>query len=176
MMVPRLLSHSGWEQAGWNDGALHDAELSHIIGAMFFVDVEKALGASRFANGNWKDVSSILAIVEPFLAAQGRNPTVTSAFLTLCERSFGFYPVDRFVAQLPLVLGRDEGTPLGWRGTSLPTRLAGLIQQFSEKTQPLPTEMARALLRALDALVDMGDRRTSAIQTSEVLKDVRLND
>ena len=44
------------------------------------------------------------------------------------------------------------------------------------KPRPLPTEMARALLRALDALVDMGDRRASAIQTSEVFKDVRLND
>jgi hypothetical protein len=176
LMVPRLLSHSSWEHAERNDGALHDAELSHIVRTLFFVDVEKALGAARFANGNWSEVSNILPLVEPVLAAQGQNPTVTSAFLTLCERAFGYYPVDRFVAQLPMMLGRDEGTPLGWRGTSLPARLAGLIQRFSEKTQPLPTEMARALLRALDALVDMGDRRASAIQTSEVFKDVRLHD
>ena len=47
LMVPRLLSHSSWEQAGWNDGALHDAELSHMIRAVFFIDVEKALEALR---------------------------------------------------------------------------------------------------------------------------------
>jgi hypothetical protein len=174
LMIPRLLSHSSWEQAGWNDGALHDAELSHMVRAVFFVDVEKALGAARFANGNWIEVSSIFPLIEPILAAQGQNPTVTSAFLTLCERAFESYPVDRFVAQLSMILGRDEGMPPGWRQTSLPARVAGLIQRFSEKTQPLPTEMARALLRALDALVDMGDRRASAIQTSEVFKDVRV--
>ena len=63
--------------------------------------------------------------------------------------------------------------PLGWRGTTIPARLAGIIQLFSEKTHPLPEEMARALLRALDTLIDMGDRRAAAIQTSEAFKEVR---
>ncbi|MBN1210300.1 MAG: ATP-binding protein [Myxococcaceae bacterium] len=173
LIVPRLLSHGGWSQAKWNDGTLYDVSLSRLIKAVFFVEAEKALGAARFANGNWTDIASILPIVEPILAAQGQNPTVSSTFLTLCERAFESYPVDRFVVQLPMVLSRSEGMPLGWRGTSLPARLAGLIQRFSEKTQPLPAEMARALLRALDALVDMGNRRAAAIQTSEVFKDVR---
>jgi hypothetical protein len=174
LLVPRLLSHGQWERSKWSGGVLHDAELSQIVQAMFFVHVEKASGAARFANGNWSDVSRVLPLIEPILEAQGRNPTVTRAFLTLCERAFEFYPEERFLAQLPMILGRSEGMPLGWRGTSLPARIAALIQRFSERTQPLPLETARTLLRALDALVDMGDRRAAAIQTSEVFKDVRI--
>ena len=175
-MIPRLLSHRGWKQATWNDGALHNAELSRIVRIVFFVEVEKAACSARFANGDWKDVSHIFPVIEPILAAQGQNPTVASAFLTLCERAFDAYPIERFVTHLPLVLGGAGGMPLGWRGSSLPARLAGLIQRFSERTQPLPAAVARTLLRALDALVDMGDRRAAAIQTSEVFKDVRTDD
>lgn len=172
-IVPRMVSSESWSQARWNEGSLHNAELSHMIKSVFFVDVEMAMGAARFANGDWSDVSVVLPLTEPILEEHGESPTVVSAFLTRCERAFETYPIDQFVRQLPLVLGRSEGMPLGWRRSLLPARLAGLIQRFSEKTQPLPIPMARALLSALDALVDMGDRRAAAVQTSEVFKDVR---
>lgn len=174
LIVPRLLAHGGWESARWNDGRLNDAEFSSMVRVLFFVDVEKAMGAARFANGDWSDVASIHPIIDPILAAQGQNPTVTSTYLTMCERAILSYPLERFVAQLPLVFGGGGGMPVGWRGTSMPARFAGLIQRFSEKTQPLPAATAQTLLRALDALVDMGDRRAAAIQTSEVFKDVRI--
>jgi hypothetical protein len=93
----------------------------------------------------WSDVSRVHPLIEPILEAQGRNPAVTRAFLTLCERAFEYYPGERFVAQLPMILGISEGMPLGWRGTSLPARLAALIQRFSERTQPLPFGPARSL-------------------------------
>jgi hypothetical protein len=173
LIVPRLLAHGGWESARWNDGRLNDAELSRMVRALFFVDVEKAMGAARFANGDWNDVASIHPIIDPILVAYVQNPTVTSAYLTMCERAILSYPLERFVAQLPLVFGEGGGMPVGWRETSMAARLAGLIQRFSEKTQPLQTATAQTLLRALDALVDMGDRRAAAIQTSEVFKDVR---
>ena len=173
LIVPRLLAHGGWASARWNDGRLNDAELSRMVRVLCFVDVEKSAGWSRFANGDWNDVASIHPIIDPILAAQGQNPTVTDAYLTMCERALHSYPLERFVAQLPLVFGGGGGMPVGWRGTSMPARLAGLIQRFSEKTQPLPAATAKTLLRALDALVDLGDRRAAAIQTSEVFKDVR---
>jgi hypothetical protein len=34
--------------------------------------------------------------------------------------------------------------------------------------------MAQKLLRALDRLVDMGDRRAAAVQLSEVFRSVRI--
>lgn len=50
----------------------------------------------------------------------------------------------------------------------------GLIQRFSERQQPMPLAMAQKLLRALDRLVDMGDRRAAAVQLSEVFRSVRV--
>jgi hypothetical protein len=35
--------------------------------------------------------------------------------------------------------------------------------------------MAQVMLRILDRFVDMGDRRSAALQSSEVFKDVRLD-
>ena len=172
-VVPRVLAHRRWEQSRWNDGEIHDFDLYSMIRALFFIDVERAMGAARFANGDWIDVTNINSVIDPILTAQGQNPTVISAYLTLCERAYQAYPLELFVARLPIILGGDGGMPLGWRGTTIPARLAGIIQLFSEKTHPLPEEMARALLRALDTLIDMGDRRAAAIQTSEAFKDVR---
>lgn len=51
---------------------------------------------------------------------------------------------------------------------------SGLIQRFSERKQPMPIGMAQKLLRALDSLVGMGDRRAAAVQLSEVFRSVRL--
>jgi hypothetical protein len=172
-IVPRIVSSDSWRRAEWHDGSLNDPELSQMIRSLFFVAVEKAMGAARFANGDWRDVAAVLPLTDPILAAHGESPTVVSAFATRCERAFEAYPIDRFVPQLPMILGRTDGLPAGWRQFTLAARLAGLIQRFSERTQPLPPELARGLLSALDALVDMGDRRAAAVQTSEVFKDVR---
>lgn len=173
VIVSRMLTSDSWKRAAWNGGSLHDAELSEMIRSVFFVDVNQAMGATRFANGNWDDVAAILPLTEPILVAYGENPTVASTFLTRCERAFEAYPLDQFVTELSLVLRRNDGMPIGWHGTSLPARLAGLVQRFAEKAQPLPIDTARMLLGALDTLVDIGDRRAAAVQTSEVFKDVR---
>ncbi|AHX16386.1 hypothetical protein CH75_16690 [Dyella jiangningensis] len=172
-IVSRMLTFESWRRASWNDGSLHDRELADMIRSIFFIAIEKAMGAARFANGDWQEVLRVLPLTEPILETYGENKTVASAFVTRCERAFDTYPVDQFVTQLSFVLGRSEGMPLGWHSSSLPARLAGLIQRFSEKTQPLPTAMGRILLSALDTLVDLGDRRAAAVQISEVFKDIR---
>lgn len=144
-----------------------------MIRALFFVDIKKSQNASRFTNGDWSDVALILALTDPLLAHHGRIPLVASSFVTRCERNFDTYPIEHFVTHLGHVLGRTDGMPPGWRGTTLPARLAGLIQRFSERTQPIPVSVAQVLLSGLDTLVDLGDRRAAAVQISEVFKDVR---
>jgi Arm DNA-binding domain len=67
-----------------------------------------------------------------------------------------------------MVLKSERGS-IGWRKTTVPSRVATLIQRFSERDKALTEATARGLLRAIDAFVDMGDRRAAAIQTSEVL-------
>lgn len=174
LIVPKLVGFDAWKRASWNDGKLYDSDLSHMVNDMFFVQIVDAKGAARFANGDWSDIESVLQLTDPILETNGQNPAVVDAFLTRCERAFDQYPIDHFVTQLKSVLGNGEGKPVGWGRTRLPARLAGLIQRFSERVQPLPHETAVELLAALDRLVDMGDRRASAVQISEVFKDVRI--
>lgn len=174
LVIPRLLRHRAWSESRREDGSVHDADLARIVRSLFFIDVEKALGAARFANGNWQEVSRALPLVAPILLAEGKNLTVANAYASMCERSFGSFPFDEFVAHIPMIVGNRVGLPAGWRGSSLPARLADLIQRFSEAIEPLPDGHARTLLRALDSLVDMGDRRAAAVQYSEAFKDVRL--
>jgi hypothetical protein len=65
--------------------------------------------------------------------------------------------------------------PAGWKGTSIPAGIAGLVQAQADRDHPLPIELARKLLRILDALVDLGDRRSAALQQSETFRGVLLS-
>jgi len=173
LIVTRMLDCSDWKRATWNDGKLYNSDLSQMIRSIFFIEIERASGAKRFANGDWSDIGKVLKLTDPVLLRYGALPHIASAFLTSCERGLSAYPVEHFVKHLASVLDHSEGMPPGWRGTTLPARLAGLIQRISERAQPIPLPVAQALLRGLDRLVDLGDRRAAAVQISEIFKDVR---
>jgi hypothetical protein len=79
-----------------------------------------------------------------------------------------------FVEEILNVLRKNSGTPPGWRGSLIPASIAALVHEFDERTGPLPHSLAQDMLQVLDLLVDMGDRRAAALQTSEIFKDVRL--
>jgi hypothetical protein len=79
----------------------------------------------------------------------------------------------QFVDQIEGTLALQQGIPMGWRGTTIPARIAALVHAFAEES-PLEPSLATAMLRILDRLVDMGDRRSAALQTSEVFKEVRF--
>ncbi len=91
-------------------------------------------------------------------------------FLTLCERARETYPAEVFADQILSVLGR----PLkAWRGSLLTARIAGLVQHLAFRDTPMTVELAQKLLRILDELVDMGDRRSAALQISDSFREVR---
>ena len=96
----------------------------------------------------------------------------SSAFLTLCERCGSSYPAEIFADQI-LTFWDSNNMP-GWRGTALPARIAGLIQIYADREHPLEPVLSQKMLRILDALVDLGDRRSAALQTSEAFRDVRI--
>ncbi|NMY29050.1 hypothetical protein HBO19_24025 [Pseudomonas sp. WS 5021] len=172
-IVSRILECADWKSAVWSDGRLRCSELEQIIRALFSIDIKNSQNASKFSNSDWSGIAPILALTDPLLAHHGKIPLVASLFVNRCERNFDTYPIEHFVTHLGHVLGRTDGMPPGWRGTTLPARLAGLIQRFSERTQPIPASVAQMLLSGLDTLVDLGDRRAAAVQISEVFKDVR---
>lgn len=173
VITGRVLAYQGWRYAG--DGGRSERGLVEVVKHLFFAEMGYAGGAVRFANGNWADVGALIPVFDPVLRAHGSVTFVARSWMSLCESSFEHYPVEHFVASLECLFS-SEGTPPGWRSTQLPARLSGLIQRFSERTQPMPLAMAQKLLRALDRLVDMGDRRAAAVQLSEVFRSVRLTD
>lgn len=171
VVAQRVLAHRDWQHVGY--GGHSEQDFVGIVKHLFFADLGYAGGAVRFANGKWAEVGAVIPVFEPILRAHGSVTFVALAWMNLCESSFEHYPVQHFVDNLEhLLVG--EGTPPGWRNTQLPGRLSGLIQRFSERQQPMPLAMAQKLLRALDRLVDMGDRRAAAVQLSEVFRSVRV--
>ena len=94
-------------------------------------------------------------------------------FLTLCERAKASYPAEAFADQILAIIGDGAGELKGWHGTFMPARIAGLVQHFADRDSPMSLPLAQKFLRILDLLVDMGDRRSAALQTSETFKDVR---
>jgi len=171
VITHRVLTYGSWRYAG--HGGHSEQDFVDIVKHLFFSDFRYAGGAVRFANRNWSEVEVVIPVFEPILRAHGPVTFVARAWMDLCEGSIEHYPVQHFVDNLEhLLVG--EGTPHGWRGTQLPARLSGLIQRFSERQQPMPLAMAQKLLRALDRLVDMGDRRAAAVQLSEVFRSVRV--
>jgi hypothetical protein len=63
----------------------------------------------------------------------------------------------------------------GWKGSLIPAAIAALVQAHADRQHPLPASLAHMLLQVLDALVDLGDRRSAALQQSESFRGVRLD-
>lgn len=103
-------------------------------------------------------------------------PTVATYYLTLCEKAIKHYPVEKFADQALSILINYSSSLGCWRSTTIPARIASLVQSFSDSNQPLDMPLAQKLLRILDILVDMGDRRSAALQNSEVFRNIRLTD
>ena len=52
-------------------------------------------------------------------------------------------------------------------------RIAGLVQQIASRESPMSIELAQRFLRILDVLVDMGDRRSAALQSSDSFREIK---
>jgi hypothetical protein len=84
-------------------------------------------------------------------------------FLTLCEHAGVAYPLDDFASQANAVLGSIANAKGSWHGSMLPARIAATVQCLADANFPLRPEQAQELLKVLDALIDLGDRRSAAL-------------
>ncbi len=172
-VLERTLQHRDLRRSRYQDGRIGGFDLPKLIKSLLFVVVERADLAARFANGNWVDLPRVMPIVDNMVREAGWNPYVASQFVTLCERAGADYPADAFADQILAQI--DNGSlPQGWKGTTIPASIAELVQAHADRLHPLPTVLARNLLHVLDALVDLGDRRSAALQLSEAFRGVRL--
>ncbi|NNB46531.1 NACHT domain-containing protein [Pseudomonas chlororaphis] len=173
VVLERTLESNDLRRSRYNDGRIGGFDLPELIKSFLFVIVEQASGAARFANGNWADVSRVMPLIDRMVRAAGWNPYVACRFVTLCERAGAAYPVDMFAEQV-LAQIVDGRLPAGWKGSSVPAALAALVQAHADRLHPLPAPLARKLLQVLDVLVDLGDRRSAALQQSESFRGVCL--
>ena len=170
--LDRLLKASEFKSSYHSGGELHGFDQPSLAKSLMFVSVERAALAARYANGDWSEVDRILPVVDRYVRSAGWASTIMSHFLTLCERSKTNYPAGIFAKQVLEVIGGK--VPLkGWHGTFLPARIAGLVQHFAHRETPMPLELGQDLLRILDLLVDMGDRRSAALQLNESFREIR---
>jgi hypothetical protein len=173
--LEKFLSAPEFRGSSYRAGELHGFDLPRLAETLMFVSVERAALAARFVNGDWSEIALILPLVDRYVRATGWSWTVMSAFLTLCERSGAAYPPEAFADQVLSILDGREKIPLrGWRGTFLAARIASFVQQVATRETPMPALLGQKLLRILDVLVDMGDRRSAALQLSESFREVRL--
>jgi hypothetical protein len=126
-------------------------------------------------NGNWTEIDRIMPIIDRFVRFAGWAHAVMSRYLTLCERSKDAFPAEQFADQVLHVIGNRGNHLKWWHGTFLPARIAGLVQSFADRETPMPSTLGQKFLRILDLLVDMGDRRSAALQLSEAFREIQTN-
>lgn len=144
-----------------------------LVRDLMFVSVERAELAARYVNGDWSEIDRILPLIDRFVRACGWASYVMESFLTLCERAKINYPAEAFADQVLTIIGEGSGN-LRWQGVFIPARIAGLVQHFAHREAPMPLVLAQKFLRILDILVDMGDRRSAALQLGEAFREIHL--
>lgn len=170
--LDRLLADRAF-QRGWRAGEVHGYDLPQMVDALLFVNVELAPGAARFANGDWSQINLVMPLVTKLVGEIGWATAVASRFLTLCERAGTTYPVAIFADQANAILRSLVSRQELWTGTRLPARMASVVQRLAEANYPLAPDIAQRLLMVLDGLVDLGDRRSAALEQSDAFRRVQ---
>ena len=171
--VDRVVRDQVFDPKGYRAGEVRGFNLPELIRALLFVAIEKADSATRFVNGDWSQINLIMPLVTRLVTEVGWSTFVMDQFLTLCERAGDTYPLDAFVVQANSVLVSIENTKGGWAGTTLPARTAGVVQCLADVNFPLQADQAQELLRVLDALIDLGDRRSVWLEQTEAFKGIQ---
>ena len=172
LCLGRLLQSSAFKRDAYRSGKFSGFDQPALVRTLMFVSVERADSAARYVNGDWSEISRILPLIDRFVRAGGWAGSVMDPFLTLCERARANYPAEAFADQALAIIGDVSNNLKGWHGTFIPARIAELVQHFAHRDAPMTLALAQKFLRILDALVDMGDRRSAALQLGEAFRDI----
>jgi hypothetical protein len=173
LCLGRFLVSPAFNRGLYRSGHFYGFDGPRLIETLMFVSVERAALAARYVNGDWSEIDLILPIIDRFVRAGGWTASVMGPFLTLCERSKAEYPAEAFADQILAVIGDGPEQLKGWQMAAIPARIAGLVQHFADRDASMPLHLAQKFLRILDLLVDMGDRRSAALQLGEAFREIR---
>jgi hypothetical protein len=175
LCLDRMLQSPAFKRNSYRAGEFHGFDEPRLAEILMFVSIERASGAARYVNGDWSDIGAILPLINRYVRAGGWSVNIMSHFLTLCERAKDAYPAETFADQV-LAIIEDKTQPLkGWNGTFIPARIAALVQFLADR-ETMPPSRGQKLLRILDRLVDMGDRRSAALQLSETFREITISE
>lgn len=174
LCLGRLLQDTAFKRDAHWGGEFSGFDLPKLISTLMFVSVERADLAARYVNGDWSEIGRILPLIDRLIRAGGWAAFVMDQFLTFCERARDNYPVEAFADQVLTIIGDGPDNLKGWHGTFIPARIAELVQHFAHRDTPMKLALAQKFLRILDMLVDMGDRRSAALQLGEAFREVRV--
>lgn len=174
LCLGRFLQASAFKRDVYRSGKFSGFDQPALVRTLMFVSVEYANLAARYVNGNWSEISLILPLIDRFVRAGGWTASVMDPFLTLCERAKANYPAEAFADQVLAIIGDGPDKLKGWHGTFIPARIAELVQHFAHREAPMQLALAQKFLRILDMLVDMGDRRSAALQLGEAFREICL--
>jgi hypothetical protein len=171
--ISRVLQDDSFRPKSWHAGEVHGYAMPELIDALLFVNVENAPGAARYVNGDWSRIDTVLPIIDRMIRNVGWSSYVMGKFLDLCQRAGQAYPISGFGAQMNAALAAINNAEEGWTGTMLPARIAGVVQRQADWNFPLKLSDAQELLKVLDALIDLGDRRSAAFEQTEAFKGIQ---
>lgn len=174
LCLGRLLQAPAFKRDSHRSGEFSGFDQPELVRTLMFVSVERAELAARYVNGDWSEIGRILPLIDRFVRAGGWAVSVMDPFLTLCERAKNNYPAEAFADQVLAIIGDGTENLKGWRGTLIPARIAELVQHFAHRDAPMNLALAQNFLRILDKLVDMGDRRSAALQLGEAFREIQL--
>ena len=148
--------------------------MERLISVLLFVHIrQNASGAVRYANGDWSEIDAIMPIIDKMVRHIGWSPHVMSNFLDLCERAGKSYPVSTFAQQMNVALSDASNVSTKWNELRLLPRIAAIVQRQADWNYRLRYEDAHALLKILDALIDLGDRRSAALEQTEAFRSIQ---
>lgn len=170
----RVVQDPVFTPGNYRAGEVGGWDIPKLIKALLFVPLDQAAsGSARFANGDWSQVDIIMPIVTKIIERAGWSTFVARTFMTLCERAATAYPVRDFARQANAMLDDLPNARGAWAGTTLPADIAATVQRLADANFPLQRDDAQSLLRILDSLVDLGDRRSAALEQTGAFKNVQ---
>lgn len=169
-----FLQDFAFKRNSYRSGDFSGFYKSKLVRTLMFVSVERTDMTARYVNDNWSEISHILPLVDRFVRVGGWATSVMDSFLTLCERAKSNYPAEAFADQVLSILCNEPEQLKGRHGTFILSHISELILHFAHRDTPPKLTIHQKFLRILDILVDMGDRRSAALQLSEVFREVCL--